>query len=200
MCLFTNWSQMTSQNVVRTKKLIALFVTDVLTRFWHFDRFWFSLNFDLLPKSLNCLHPQKNDWSYLNFDLLTWPFGGPWFVTCHSWCERGRGKIKKQTAPWDERVRRAFHPLEMIYMYGHWWLSGGWDFSTEFFPGRFRDIRLKYKMSGLTVSHIWKTFCPPFDVPQRLIRTNEKICQMFSFTFICNITVLEIVLITKGKY
>ena len=67
--------------------------------------------------------------------------------------------------------------------------------------GRFRDTGLKYKMSGFTVSKIWKTFCPAFDVPQRLIRTNQKRCEMFSFTFIFNITgtVLEIVLITKGK-
>ena len=28
--------------------------------------------------------------------------------------------------------------------------------STEFYPGSFRDIGLKYKMSGLTVSKIWK--------------------------------------------
>ena len=32
-----------------------------------------------------------------------------------------------------------------------------------------------------------KTFCPAFDVLQRPIRTNKKRCQMFSFTFICNI-------------
>ena len=47
---------------------------------------------------------------------------------------------------------------------------------------RFRDIGLKYKMSGLTVSHIWKTFCPAFDVLQRPIRTNEKRCELLSFT------------------
>ena len=32
--------------------------------------------------------------------------------------------------------------------------------STEFFPGRFRDIGLKYKMGGLTVSHIWNLHQP----------------------------------------
>ena len=93
-------------------------------------------------------------------------------------------------------VRRTFQRLEMIC--GHRWLNGGGHVSTEFYPGRFRDIGLKYKMSGLTVSHIWKTFCPAFDVPQRpifIIRTNDVKC--FLLQFICNITVLEIVLITK---
>ena len=31
------------------------------------------------------------------------------------------------------------------------------DVSTEFYPGSFRGIGLKYKMSGLTISKIWKT-------------------------------------------
>ena len=38
-------------------------------------------------------------------------------------------------------------------------LSGGGDVSTEFYSGSFRAIGVKYKMSGLTVSKIWKTFC-----------------------------------------
>lgn len=38
-------------------------------------------------------------------------------------------------------------------------LSGGGDVSTEFFPGSFRAIGSKYKVSGVTVSNIWKTFC-----------------------------------------
>ena len=42
------------------------------------------------------------------------------------------------------------------------------------------ETGLKYKMSGLTVSKILKTFCPAFDVPQRPIRTNEKRCQMLN--------------------
>ena len=38
-------------------------------------------------------------------------------------------------------------------------LSGGGDVSTEFYPGSFRAIGVKYKMSGLSALKIWKTFC-----------------------------------------
>ena len=39
-------------------------------------------------------------------------------------------------------------------------LSGGGDVSTEYNPGSFRAaIASKYKVSGVTVSNEWKTFC-----------------------------------------
>ena len=38
-------------------------------------------------------------------------------------------------------------------------LSGGGDVSTEYYPGSFRGIGSKYKVSGVTVSNVWKTFC-----------------------------------------
>ena len=38
-------------------------------------------------------------------------------------------------------------------------LSRGGDVSTEFYPGSFRAIGLKYRISGVTVSKIWNTFC-----------------------------------------
>ena len=37
-------------------------------------------------------------------------------------------------------------------------LSGGRNVSTEY-PGSFRAIGSKYKVSGVTVSNVWKTFC-----------------------------------------
>ena len=194
MCLFTNWSQMMSQNVVRTKTFIASCVTDVHTRFWHSSVIYYRNHWTVLY-----IHPRKTWLIAFEFRLAHVTIWRVPICECHSWYERGRGKIKKQTAAWDECVRRAFHPLEMIY--GHGWLSGGRDFSTEFFSRCFRDtykIKVQNEWSN-SFTHM-EDVCPAFDVPQRLIRTNEKICQMFSFTFICNITVLEIVLITKWKY
>ena len=38
-------------------------------------------------------------------------------------------------------------------------LSAGGDVSTEYFPGSFRAIGSKYKVSGVTVSNVWNTFC-----------------------------------------
>ena len=38
-------------------------------------------------------------------------------------------------------------------------LSGGRNVSTEYYPGGFRAIGSKYKVSGVTVSNVWKTFC-----------------------------------------
>ena len=38
-------------------------------------------------------------------------------------------------------------------------LSGGGNVSTEYYPGSFRAIGSKYKVSGVTVSNVWKTFC-----------------------------------------
>ena len=38
-------------------------------------------------------------------------------------------------------------------------LSGGGDVTTECYPGSFRAIGSKYKVSGVTVSNVWKTFC-----------------------------------------
>ena len=38
-------------------------------------------------------------------------------------------------------------------------LSGGGNVSTEYYPGSFRAIGSKYKVSGATVSNVWKTFC-----------------------------------------
>ena len=38
-------------------------------------------------------------------------------------------------------------------------LSGGGDVSTEYYQGSFRAIGSKYKVSGVTVSNVWKTFC-----------------------------------------
>ena len=38
-------------------------------------------------------------------------------------------------------------------------LSGGGNVSSEYYPGSFRAIGSKYKMSGVTVSNAWKTFC-----------------------------------------
>ena len=40
-------------------------------------------------------------------------------------------------------------------------LSGGRNVSTEYYPGSFKAIgrSSKYKVSGLTVSNVWKTFC-----------------------------------------
>ena len=37
-------------------------------------------------------------------------------------------------------------------------LSGGGNVSTEYYPGSFRAIGLKYKVSGVTVSNVWKSF------------------------------------------
>ena len=37
-------------------------------------------------------------------------------------------------------------------------LSGGGDVSTEYYPGSFRAIGSKYKVSGVTVSNKWNTF------------------------------------------
>ena len=38
-------------------------------------------------------------------------------------------------------------------------LSGGYNVSTEYYPGSFRAIGSKYKISGVAVSNVWKTFC-----------------------------------------
>ena len=38
-------------------------------------------------------------------------------------------------------------------------LSEGANVSTEYYPGSFRAIGSKYKVSGVTVSNVWKTFC-----------------------------------------
>ena len=38
-------------------------------------------------------------------------------------------------------------------------LSRGGNGSTEYYPGSFRAIGSKYKVSGVTVSKVWKTFC-----------------------------------------
>ena len=38
-------------------------------------------------------------------------------------------------------------------------LSGGENVSTEYYPGSFRAIGSKYKVSGVAVSNVWKTFC-----------------------------------------
>ena len=38
-------------------------------------------------------------------------------------------------------------------------LSGGGNVSTEYYPGSFRAIGPKYKVSGVAVSNVWKTFC-----------------------------------------
>ena len=43
-------------------------------------------------------------------------------------------------------------------------LSGGGNVSTEYYPGSFRAIGSKYKVSGVTVSNVWNvwnvlTFC-----------------------------------------
>lgn len=54
-------------------------------------------------------------------------------------------------------------------------LSGGGDVSTEFYPGSFRAIGLKYKMSGVTVSNIWKTFCQTGEIlPRHTARGQPK--------------------------
>ena len=38
-------------------------------------------------------------------------------------------------------------------------LSRGGNVSTEHYPGSFRAIGSKYKVSGVAVSNVWKTFC-----------------------------------------
>ena len=38
-------------------------------------------------------------------------------------------------------------------------LSRGGNVSTEYYPGSFRAIGSKYKVSGVAVSNVWKTFC-----------------------------------------
>ena len=38
-------------------------------------------------------------------------------------------------------------------------LSGGGNVSTEYYPGNFRAIGSKYKVSGVAVSNVWKMFC-----------------------------------------
>ena len=38
-------------------------------------------------------------------------------------------------------------------------MSGGGNVSTEYYPGSFRAIGSKYKVSGVTVSNVWKAFC-----------------------------------------
>jgi len=38
-------------------------------------------------------------------------------------------------------------------------LSRGGDVSTEYYPGSFKAIGSKCKVSGVTVSKVWKTFC-----------------------------------------
>ena len=38
-------------------------------------------------------------------------------------------------------------------------LSGGGNVSTEYYSGSFRATGSKYKVSGVTVSNVWKTFC-----------------------------------------
>ena len=38
-------------------------------------------------------------------------------------------------------------------------LSGGRNVSTEYYLGSFRAIGSKYKVSGVTVSNVWKTLC-----------------------------------------
>ena len=37
--------------------------------------------------------------------------------------------------------------------------SGGGNVSTGYYRGSFRAIGSKYKVSGVTVSNVWKTFC-----------------------------------------
>ena len=37
--------------------------------------------------------------------------------------------------------------------------SGVGNVSTEYYPGSFRAIGSKYKVSSVTVSNVWKTFC-----------------------------------------
>ena len=38
-------------------------------------------------------------------------------------------------------------------------LSEGGNVLTEYYPGSFRAIGSKYKVSGVTSSNVWKTFC-----------------------------------------
>ena len=38
-------------------------------------------------------------------------------------------------------------------------LSGGGNVSTKYYPGSFGAIGSKYKVSGVTVSNVWKTSC-----------------------------------------
>ena len=38
-------------------------------------------------------------------------------------------------------------------------LSGGVNVSTEYYPGSFRAIGSKYKVNGVAVLNVWKTFC-----------------------------------------
>ena len=54
-------------------------------------------------------------------------------------------------------------------------LSQGGDVSTEFYPGSFRALGKKYKVSGTTVSNIWKTFCQSGEyVPRHSARGQPK--------------------------
>ena len=46
-------------------------------------------------------------------------------------------------------------------------LSGGGDVSAEYYPGSLRAIGSKYKVSGVTVSNVWKTFCQTGEILPR---------------------------------
>ena len=64
----------------------------------------------------------------------------------------------------NECVRKNFHRGKSIEKYMRSLiiddiLSGGGNVSTEYYPGSFRAIGSKYKVSGVAVSNAWKTFC-----------------------------------------
>ena len=110
---------------------------------------------------MNCLQPEKKtDRAHLNFRLAhvtLWsaPICDMSFLM---WARMWQNKQTDHGLRW--MCTKNFPPFgNDTNVWGHWCLSGGGDVSTEFYTGRFKDIGWKYKMSGLTVSKIWKTFC-----------------------------------------
>ena len=53
-------------------------------------------------------------------------------------------------------------------------MSGGENVSTEYYPGSFRAIGSKYKVSGVAVSNVWKTFCQMRENPPRHTATRGQ--------------------------
>ena len=61
---------------------------------------------------------------------------------------------------------RTFHRGKSIEKYMRsliiddiFWVEAGMFEQSQYYPGSFRVIGSKYKLSGVAVSNVWKTFC-----------------------------------------
>ena len=54
---------------------------------------------------------------------------------------------------------RTFHRGKSIEKYTYKYFEWRRNVSTEYYPGSVKVIESKYKVSGVTVSNVWKTLC-----------------------------------------